>query len=162
MMKRFGHHFRPASVLLPLLLGCAVQVACAEGFDWPAWRGPDGNGLSKETNWDPRAIASPRVAWTANIGIGYSNVAIQGGRLYTPGVNKEKRQFVVFCLDAATGKQIWQHVFAKPCLVQSTPTIDGDMVFYLDPEGYLYCLDAQTGRQRWQKNLVVDFGAVKP
>lgn len=161
-MKRFGHHFRPVIILLPLLLGCAVEVACAEGFDWPAWRGPDGNDPSRETNWDPRAIASPRVAWTANIGIGYSNVAIQGGRLYATGVKEMERQFALVCLDAATGKQIWQHVFAKPCLAQSTPTVNGDLVFVQDFEGFLYCLDARTGKQRWQKNLVADFGALKP
>jgi outer membrane protein assembly factor BamB len=164
-MKRFSHPFRPFIFLLPFLLSCAAQSSYPEGFDWPAWRGPDGNGQSRETNWDPRAIASHRVAWSTNIGIGYSNVAIQGGRLYATGVNEERRQFILFCLDAATGKQIWQHVFARPSLVQSvqsTPTVDGDLVFVLDFEGFLYCLDARTGKQQWQKNLVTDFGALKP
>ena len=54
------------------------------GYDWPRWRGPDGNGVSKETGWDPKALENgPKILWRTNVGYGYSNVAIEDGRLYT-------------------------------------------------------------------------------
>jgi hypothetical protein len=31
-------------------------------FNWPRWRGPDGNGTSRETGWNPMALeGGPRV-----------------------------------------------------------------------------------------------------
>lgn len=161
-MKCSRQKFAPAVVVITFLIGLTPHAAVAQSYDWPCWRGPDGNGLSRETNWDPHAIAAPRVAWIADVGIGYSNVAIKGGKLYVTGVSELERQFALFCLDAARGKQIWKHVFPRPGLAQSTPTIDGDQILYLGSEGLLSCLDAKTGKMRWQKNLVNDYGAVKP
>jgi outer membrane protein assembly factor BamB len=161
-MKRCGPIFVLAAFALTSLIGLAPRAANAQGYDWPCWRGPDGNGQSLETDWDPRAIASARIAWVADVGIGYSNVAIKGGKLYVTGVSELERQFALSCLDAASGKQIWKHLFPKPSQAQSTPTIDQNQLFYLDADGTLHCFDAVTGKKRWQKNLVTDFDAVKP
>jgi hypothetical protein len=51
-----------AVVLLALLAGCS-KAPVSMGFDWPRWRGPNGDGISKETDWNPRALAgSPKRA----------------------------------------------------------------------------------------------------
>ncbi len=37
--------------------------------DWPRFRGPNGDGISTETDWDPEAISGrPKVVWKTNIG----------------------------------------------------------------------------------------------
>src|SRR5512136_2896263 len=130
-----------------MLCSCTKQAGTAGGFDWPVFRGPDHNGQSRETNWNPAAIASSKILWTANIGSGYSNVVIQRGRLYTTCLSKEG--FTVSCLDASTGKIISEQPLAsvtKANLPQTTPTIDGDSLFILTFEGYLFCLDSRDGR----------------
>ena len=34
----------------------------ADDFDWPRWRGPNGDGISIETDWDPEALSGgPRI-----------------------------------------------------------------------------------------------------
>jgi outer membrane protein assembly factor BamB len=156
-------HTLVAGALTAILAACA-QGPVSKGFDWPRWRGPDGNGISKETGWNPQALAGgPRILWKANVGSGYSNVAIRGNRLYTMGFLKKKKGTVVFCLWADTGKRIWQSLF--PCkfdFPQSTPTTDGTSVYALSNEGILLCLNAQNGKLRWKKDLVSEYGAVKP
>ena len=63
----------------------------AAGYDWPRWRGPDGNGISKETEWDPTILESgPHVLWRHKVGFGYSNVVVKGSHLYTMGSIERK------------------------------------------------------------------------
>jgi outer membrane protein assembly factor BamB len=129
--------------------------------DWPRWRGPEGNGVSKETEWNPEALRKgPKIAWRVNIGPGYSNVSIQNNRLYTMGAID--RQATVFCLNADTGKIIWKHVsdsFQDP---QSTPTIDGEFVYILTKDGLLVCLNEKNGKERWKRNIVEEYQARAP
>jgi outer membrane protein assembly factor BamB len=74
----------------------------------------------------------------------------------------------VLCLDEATGKTLWTHVY--PCAYsvaygsgpRATPTIHGDRVYALGAMGDLVCLETATGRVVWQKNFVRDFAAEVP
>jgi len=41
---------------------------CAQNLDWPRWRGPNGNSISTESQWDPNALApDPKILWRAMI-----------------------------------------------------------------------------------------------
>lgn len=129
-------------------------------FDWPSALGPDGNGLSRETEWNPRSIAEPRVAWKAFVGSGYSGVVLRNGRLFTVGL--KAGQLTVSCFDAATGRSIWQRVVPSADKPYATPVVDGDALFVLTNDGLLHRLDARSGRLAWSRDLVKDFGAVDP
>lgn len=125
-------------------------------YDWPHWRGSNGDGTSEETNWNPKALAEgPKVLWKTEIGFGYSNVAIKDCRLYTASVEG------VYCLDAYTGKIIWKYPerFSE---ARATPAINGKYVYEMTPEGVVLCLKIKNGRLKWKKNIVSDFGVVKP
>jgi outer membrane protein assembly factor BamB len=147
-------------LLLTIVSSCSKPPRTAGLLDWPQWRGPDGNGQSRETEWDPASIAARRVLWKIDVGAGYANVVIQHGRLYATGL-KEGR-LVVFCLDASSGRQIWKRDFVSYSPPQATPAVADDQLFVLTTEGFLYCLDSRSGRQRWRKDLVADYGAIRP
>lgn len=129
-------------------------------FEWPSVLGPDGNGLSRETAWDPRSIAAPRVAWKEFVGSGYSGVVLRNERLFTVGL--KAGQLTVSCLDAGTGRSIWQRVVPSADKPYATPVVDGDALFVLTVDGLLHRLDARSGRLAWSRDLVKDFGAVDP
>ncbi len=160
---------------LLLLLGClplVVVLGCnsATADQWPRWRGPLGNGTWVQA---PRLGRFPRgglpVLWRAEIGPGYSGVAVAAGRVYTmdrpPGSEEER----VLCFSAATGRLLWQHRYRAPYGdldygkgPRAMPTIHDGRVYTLGAVGHFYCLDAATGRVLWHYDLERQYQARRP
>jgi outer membrane protein assembly factor BamB len=146
-------------ISVALLVFAAPFAAAA---DWPCWRGPEHNGISKESGWKVNWPSSgPAIAWRANVGTGFSAVAVSNGRLYTLG-NSADRDSVI-CLDAVSGKETWKHTYDAPTDPKafeggptSTPAVDGDRVYTLSRLGELFCLDAASGKVVWTKNVATD------
>jgi outer membrane protein assembly factor BamB len=142
--------------------------AQSSSVDWPQWRGPDRNGISKETGllsqW-PRS--GPPVAWSAAmLGAGYGSISVQGDRVYVQGMRN--RQSVVSTLNRADGKQVWVRILGpagdndRGPGPRSTPTIDGDRVYALSETGDLACLRVADGSVIWQRNILKDFRGSNP
>lgn len=145
-----------------LLLALAAGLPAGEASDWPRWRGPDGNGISTETDWNPQALAgAPKAKWRTNLGLGLSSVTIAGKRLYTLG-NLGGTEFV-YCMDAETGKLIWRFPYSCPAGnfygPRATPTLEGGLLYTLSRKGDALCLDAETGKPKWAKDLIREFKA---
>ncbi len=150
------------------LAGLTGLPKMAAADDWPQWLGPQRDGISKETDWNPKwAKGGPKVLWSAQIGSGFSSVAVSAGRAYTMG-NKAGME-TLFCFDAATGQLIWAKG-QKARLVgnmhaggpSATPTIDGKHVYTLGKDGKLICFEASTGKQVWIKDLVKELNVNVP
>src|SRR5882672_10400702 len=85
IMKYARNSFFESLVWLGLFsLLVLTQTSLAE--DWPQWRGPDRDGISKETGWLTAWPASgPKKLWEGSVGIGYSSCSVSKGR-FTPWV----------------------------------------------------------------------------
>ena len=155
-------------------LGLAVVVFCfstapaQNGGDWPQWRGPNRDGVSKESGllkqWP---TDGPPLVWkTTGAGIGYSSLAIAGGRIYTMGVRGEREYVIAF--DASTGKEIWatasgdRYKDSRGDGPRGTPTVDGDRLYSLGGNGDLSAIDTKTGRVVWAMNVLQKFGGQNP
>jgi len=151
------------TVLLPL---CTVATWAggeqeANWPQWPHWRGPNRDGISVETDWNPEALAGgSRLLWHVTIGQGHSNVAIAAGRLYT--MARTKDGVCVLCLDAATGKELLRYNSGPGMMPQGTPALDGKYLYALTYDGTLLCLKRERGRLVWSRDLVKEFDARKP
>lgn len=149
------------STIVPCLL-LAVVVLPSRAADWPCWRGPEHNGISDEKAWtDQWPAAGPAVAWRAQVGVGFSSFVVARGRVYTLGYAKDAD--TVVCLDAASGKPIWQHSYPSELGdkffeggTTGTPTVDGDRVYTFSRWGDVFCLEAGTGKVVWSKNVQKD------
>ena len=145
-------------LLLVLPFACQFSLS-ANGDDWPNWRGASRNGVSAEKHWQHTwPTDGPKIRWKANVGVGFSSMAVADGRLYTMG-NSENRD-TVSCLDSKSGKVLWKHSYDCPLDDRffeggptSTPTIDGDRVYTLSRQGDLFCFDALVGTVHWSKNI---------
>lgn len=140
----------------PLLLLCLASTAlCA---DWPHWRGPDHNGISRESDWNARWEGDPPILWKARVAEGFSSMSVADGRLFTMGMEGKKE--IVHCLDALTGRELWKHDWPssfKPQFYEGgssgTPTVADGTVYVLGLTGEVRALEASSGRLLWQKNI---------
>jgi outer membrane protein assembly factor BamB len=158
-------YFRSARcVVLSALAAFCVQ-ACAE--EWPQWRGPHHDGISRETGLLSQWPAGgPRARWRVPLGMGYSSVSVAGGKAVTM-FGTEDGEFVV-ALDASSGKVLWKTP-SGPLFhntygngPRSTPTIDAGRVYSLGATGSLLALDAASGTKIWGFNVLEKFGGEAP
>src|SRR5262249_21372260 len=134
--------------------------------DWPQWRGPERDGISRERGLLKQWPAEgPKLAWQVNdIGDGYSTPSVAGARIYLMSNRGMDNEFVE-ALSTQDGKPVWtsrignvgnpnDFLYAK---ARSTPTIDGDFVYALSSDGEIACLETRGGKIRWQKNVKKEF-----
>jgi outer membrane protein assembly factor BamB len=158
---------RTLAALCLLLLVIAGFAAPAAAGDWPQFRGPNRDGISKETGlartWPE---GGPRVLWKAPTGDGYSGMAVAQGRLFT--LLGRGGDEVLVALDAKTGKELWKakvdgkYVSDMGNGPRSTPTVDGEMVYALSASAKLWAFDAKSGKKLWSRDLSSELGARTP
>jgi outer membrane protein assembly factor BamB len=149
----------------------ASEKRAADPLDWPYWRGPEMNGISRETHlpdsWSPEG---ENLIWSkAELGT-RSTPIVMNGKLYTlvrhnPASTKEAEKVV--CVDAATGETKWESIFNVfltdvPDTRVGWSSVVGDPatghVFALGVCGYLQCLDGETGKTLWSHSMSEEYG----
>jgi outer membrane protein assembly factor BamB len=149
----------PFAVLILSILGSMVRAE-----DWPCWRGPRGDGTSRETDVPLRWSATENIRWkTAIPGRGYSSPVVSGDCIFLTTCLEKDKQRVLLCLDRRDGKILWQRVVVTAELEEkhglnsyasSTPVTDGKHVwvpFLSRPNVQLACYDFD-GNLQWLKS----------
>jgi outer membrane protein assembly factor BamB len=144
-----------------------VSTTISRAEEWPQWRGPDRDGISKEKGllqeWPAEG---PTLVWKVDkLGDGYSSPAVADDRIFLINNDTLEDEYVQ-ALSIKDGSQLWRRTLGKvgkpdqrPSYpgARSTPTVDGDLVFALGSDGDLVCVEAATGDEKWRKNLLKDF-----
>lgn len=138
--------------------------------DWVDWRGPNRDGRSPEKNlpsaWSP---AGENLAWKVPIG-GRSAPVVHGDHVYiltSIGAGKTLQERLV-CLNADTGKQIWEQRInlwlsdvPPHRAAWSSPSVDpvSGNVYVYSVHGMLSAF-SRDGKKVWERSLVEDFALV--
>ena len=158
-----------AAMCTALVVAASVLVPAPQDTrpEWPGWRGPDGDGIPKESGWS--AVGKQEPAWRVDVGTGYSNVAIVGRRLVTLGHDGEAGEDRVLCLDRDSGEELWRHAFPAEAMANfhtggtlTTPAIDGGVVFVTQRQGRGMALDLESGAVLWERNYAEELGLPLP
>jgi outer membrane protein assembly factor BamB len=150
-----------------VLLGLAAAGAERAG-SWTQWGGSGQDFVAEDSHGLAAAWpeSGPPQLWSRDLGDGYSAILYEDGRLYT--MYRAGAQEAVLCLDAATGKTIWEHRYdaaTKENHVhqfgdgpRSTPLIAGDRLYTIGVSGHMLSLKKKSGKVAWSKNLWDDLG----
>jgi outer membrane protein assembly factor BamB len=150
---------------LPLLAAGFLFACTATASDWPSFRGPNRDGVSKETGllqeWPKDG---PPKLWTAkNLGLGFGAPIVVEGRIFGLGTREGKDG--MWALKEADGSEEWFTPFADPRDSRQnngpsgSPTYSSGKLYATSTNGTLACLDAANGKIAWQASYANDFGS---
>jgi len=172
-------------------LWCLLVLAACHGYtnpvladDWPQWLGPRRDGVWREQGITERFGSNgPPILWRETVHAGYSGPAVVGNRLFMldrqAGTAPERKKGEtslpqvpgnerVLCLDATTGKPVWEHTYDCPYRIdyaagpRTTPTVADGRVYTLGAMGDLLCLTAATGDVIWSRDFLKDYKLSEP
>lgn len=141
-----------------LLVCLTLSRVTGNAQDWPQWRGinRDGKvtGFTAPATW-PQQL---KQVWKVPVGFGDATPALVNNKLYVFTRQGEKE--ILQCLDANTGKQIWQSD-GYPALAatgpaashpgpRSSPAVAEGKIVTVGIGGDIACFDALTGKLVWR------------
>lgn len=138
--------------MLPWLGSIAVLIALpCSAENWPGFRGPTGQGVSREKNLPLTWSLSENVAWRVEVpGIGWSSPVVWENRVFLTSATPDGTVCQVICVDAEPGKILWdKEVFrqesfrklAENSHATPTPVTDGELVYAAFNGGRIVAVD---------------------
>lgn len=148
--------FRP---LLSLTFFLAL-VDVARADNWPAWRGPTGQGYCAEENlpltWSPKE----NVKWKIKLAeFGNSTPIVWQDRIFLTEGNRGGTVRSLLCLDRADGKLLWKKdvayekkevAWSVTYYASASPATDGERVVVSFGSAGMYCFDF-AGKELWKR-----------
>jgi outer membrane protein assembly factor BamB len=135
--------------------------------DWPDWRGPDRDGVSREKGLPEKwSLSGENLAWKAAYG-GRSTPVVLGDHLYLQNTagKGETEQERILCFNADTGKLLWEYKFnlfqsdVPPHRVGwASPAADPETgnVYVFGVNNLLTAL-TQDGKKLWERSITEEF-----
>jgi outer membrane protein assembly factor BamB len=133
--------FRSITLSVVVIVGSALQASVATAQDWPAFRGPGGEGHSSELGLPVEWSETKNVLWkTAVAGLGWSSPVVVGARVWlTSSVEDRDLTLRALAFDVETGREVVnvevfrlkrpRDINPKNSFASPTPVIDGDRVY---------------------------------
>ena len=150
----------------------AILLAPSAADDWPQWRGPQRDGVLRESGLASDLPGDRLPAkWSVAIGPGYSGPTVADGRVYVTDRGSEDSASDVervLCFDATDGSSIWQHQYDCRYTISYTAgprasvTVHDGLAVSVGAMGQLKCFDAVTGDVRWEHDLDQEYQARMP
>lgn len=149
MLTRF------ATLLILVVLSAPVLAA-----DWPAWRGPTGQGFCEEKNIPLTWSDKENVKWKVPLANpGNSTPVIWGDKIFLTQANKGGSQRSLLCFARADGKLLWQTdvAYTEPernwdpsWYGNASPVLDGERAIVSFGSAGMYCYDFD-GKELWKR-----------
>ncbi len=166
LRDRFGFALLAAALLL--------YARAGQAEDWPAWRGPRGDGTSRDGHVSQSWSAESGIAWKAALPEwGTSTPAIWGDTVFVTAQQDE--DLLLLSLDRRDGRLQWTQKVGQAAtprsgpkrgrqkfhqlhnLASPSPTTNGELVVAHFGNGDLAVYDFE-GKLSWRRNLQEEYG----
>lgn len=160
-------------ILCIILLALLFISPVVSAQDWTQWRGPDSNGITKESLVPDKNFAFKDPVWTQQVGEGCGSVVVFKDALFATGWQGGEES--VSCIDTRNGVLIWKHSYKAPAYGRfafgdqqfykgptASPVLDpgSGLLITLGSDGDLNCWDTrQHGKLKWNINLYENYKA---
>lgn len=153
-----------------LLFAAFITATSLPAADWPAWRGPTGDGhAAPGQNLPVKWSESENLVWKAEVrGRGHGSPIVVGDQVLLATADVETEEQLVLSFDRATGKSRWETVVHRGNLntkghkvssqASSDVVSDGERLFvnFLNDNAIFTTALDISGKQLWQRR-VCDF-----
>ena len=155
-----------------LRVTACVSLCCTFGGEvsaenWPQWRGPRGDGISREqavpTSWSK----SENVRWRSELpGQGGATPVVWGDRIFVTSARGD--DLVLICIAANDGRHLWEQKVSsgnqdaragEGNSASPSPTTDGQHVWVFFGTGTLACYET-SGKEVWKFEVGDRFGKI--
>ena len=147
--------------LVLALAGALIPVLPAADLVWPGLLGPQRDGWVEHFKIPARWPKQLKKEWSVEVGAGYGTPLVEGQRVYQHARQGEEE--VVWCVDLASGKQIWRKSYKNPFKIggggerhgkgpKSCPVMADGRLFTLSITGMIHAWDVESGSLLWRKD----------
>lgn len=147
--------------LVLALAGAFIPVLPAADLVWPGLLGPQRDGWVEHFKIPARWPKQLKKEWSVEVGAGYGTPLVEGQRVYQHARQGEEE--VVWCVDLASGKQIWRKSYKNPFKIggggerhgkgpKSCPVMADGRLFTLSITGIIHAWDVESGSLLWRKD----------
>lgn len=156
--------FRFPSCVVTLLFVQALFIDGVSADNWPQWRGPHGDGVSREKNIQSKWDRNTNVAWRFPLpGPAGSTPAVWEDRIFLTSV--DGNDLLLMCVSTA-GKKLWSAKLGEGNkkvrgdegnTAAPSPSTDGKHVWAMMANGVLVCYTVE-GDKVWSLDLQERYG----
>lgn len=136
-----------------------LQTAVA---DWPAFRGPHGDGTTTETGFPTEWSREKNIKWRVPLpGPDNGSPIVVDGKVILLSAADQGRERSTIAYDRQTGKELWKQTVEFPKVEEthqtnpycpSTPASDGERVVVWHRSAGMHCYDLD-GNPQWSRDL---------
>ncbi len=147
------------------LLTVVLLIIIANSFVYgkidSQWRGPNRNGVYAETNllktWP--AEGPKQLLAITGLGQGFSSPSVTDSKIFITGMLDKTGYLFAYNLQ---GILLWKSPYGTEFSVsypgaRSTPTVVGDLVYWMSGNGIVSCFDCNSGKQIWSVDILKTF-----
>lgn len=157
--------FRSIVFCLLITLTLSVFLSTGRAENWPKWRGPNGDGVSRETGLPAEFGPDRNVAWKTPLpGPAGSTPIVWEDRIFLTSVVDD--DMLLLCFDTESGKELWRRKVGSGNIpargdegnsAAPSPSTDGEHVWAFFGSGDLGCYDFD-GREIWRYDIEEKYG----
>jgi outer membrane protein assembly factor BamB len=155
-------HYPDMTLRLSFLVPLSLFPLLSHAGDWPAFRGPSGDGISSETGVPREWGADKNILWKSPLpGASNGSPIVSNEKVFLTSAVEEGKKRTLHCFDRRNGKELWAETVefgeAMPThktnqYAGTTPAADGQRVVVWHGSAGLYCYNFN-GVEIWKLKL---------
>lgn len=152
---------RRTILIVTLFLGATVAASA----NWPAWRGPAGDGVSVEKNLPVKWSPTENIAWKLALPQwSGATPVIWGDIIFLNVAEADGDQLSLWAVNRSKGEVLWKKHLSKgnnkqrkQNMSSPSPVTDGSTVWVMTGTGFLRAFDFK-GNELWMRDIQKDYG----